>query len=115
MANKKYVLYFRGKNKYGHYHKFPLVSLYLKTLDMYTSNYIDYVDLFNNLPVGVSTFIKNELGCDIDFTSNDDLEKCFFVTDNDLTPIMKVLFEDDVQGQNDIPRVLVCKIKYAIF
>ena len=48
MANKKYVLYFRGKNKYGHYHKFPLVSLYLKTLDMYTSNYIDYVDLFNN-------------------------------------------------------------------
>ena len=30
MANKKYVLYFRGKNKYGHYHKFPLVSLYLK-------------------------------------------------------------------------------------
>lgn len=114
MANKKYVLYFRGKNKYGHYHKFPLVSLYLKTLDMYTSNYIDYVDLFNNLPVGVSTFIKNELGCDVDFTSNDDLEKCFFITDNDLTPIMKVLFEDNIDVLYVEPKELsklMCKVK----
>ena len=116
MANKKYTLYFRGTNKYGHNHEYPIVSLYLKDLDMYTSNYIDYVDLFNNLPINVNTFIKNELGCGIDFTNNDDLERCFFITDYDYTPIMNIIFEDDIDALYVTPKELtdlICKIKMS--
>ena len=114
MANKKYTLYFRGINKYGHNHEFPIVSLYLNDLDIYTSNYIDYVDLFNNLPISVSKFIKQELGMGVDFESNDDLERCFFITDNDHTPIMNVIFEDDIDVLYVEPKELsnlICKVK----
>lgn len=92
---KKYTLYFKGKNKYGHEHNFPIVSLGLKDIDMYTSYYKNYVELFLCLPKEVHDFIKNELGYNIDFNNNADLEKCFYVTDNDFTPIMDVIFEDD--------------------
>ncbi len=114
MANKKYTLYFKGENKYGHNFELPIVSLNLKELDMYTSNYIDYVDLFNNLPIIVKSFIKNELGIGIDFSNNDDLERCFFVTDFDYTPIMNVIFEDDIDVLYVEPKEitnLMCKIK----
>lgn len=114
MANKKYTLYFRGKNKYGHIHEVPIVSLRLKNLDMYTSNYIDYVDLYNNFPISVATFIKQELGFDIDFESNDDLERCFFIADNDYKPIMSVIFEDDIDVLYVEPKELsdlICKVK----
>lgn len=116
MANKKYTLYFRGQNKYGHNHEFPIVSLYLKDLDMYTSNYIDYVDLFNHLPLGVSKFIKQELGCNIDFENNDSLERCFFITDYDYAPIMNVIFEDDIDVlyvESKELANLICKVKMS--
>lgn len=116
MANKKYTLYFRGTNKYGHNHEYPIVSLNLKDLDMYTSNYIDYVDLFNNLPINVNKFIKEELGCGIDFTNNDDLERCFFITDFDYTPIMNIIFEDNIDVIYVTPKELtelICKVKIS--
>ena len=114
MANKKYTLYFRGKNKYGHTHEVPIVSLRLKNLDMYTSNYIDYVDLYNNFPISVATFIKQELGFGIDFESNDDLERCFYITDHDYKPIMSAIFEDDIDVLYVEPKELtdlICKVK----
>ena len=46
MITKKYTLYFKGKNKYGHEHDLPIVSLDLKSMDEYTSNYKSYDDLF---------------------------------------------------------------------
>lgn len=58
----KYTLYFKGKNKYGHDKELPIISLYLNQLDTYLSNYTNYVDLFNNLPVEVSSFIDFEFG-----------------------------------------------------
>lgn len=96
MANKKYTLYFKGINKYGHEHDFPMLSLSLKEMDIYTSNYKDYSDLFKSLPSKVSTFIMDNLSSGIDLTNNEDLEKCFFITDNDFTPIMEVIFDDDI-------------------
>lgn len=114
MANKKYTLYFRGKNKYGHHHEMPILSLNLKDLDMYTSNYVDYVDLFNNLPININSFIKNELGFDVEFDSNDDLERCFFITDNDFNPIMDIIFEKDIDVLYVEPKELselICKVK----
>lgn len=116
MANKKYTLYFRGQNKYGHNHEYPIVSLYLKDLDMLTSNYIDYVDLFNHLPLVVNKFIKKELGCNIDFENNDSLERCFFIADNDYTPIMNVIFEDDIDVlyiESKELSNLICKVKMS--
>ena len=50
MSLKKYTLYFKGENKYGHEHNLKIVSMDLKRLDEYTSNYIDYVQLFSYLP-----------------------------------------------------------------
>ena len=117
MANKKYTLYFRGENKYGHNHEVPILSLNLKELDMYTSNYIDYVDLFNNLPINVNSFIKTELGVNVDFENNDDLERCFFITDNDFKPIMDVIFENDIDvlyvDSKELTE-LICKVKMKL-
>ncbi len=118
MANKKYTLYFKGTNKYGHDHEFPIVSLYLKELDMYTSNSVDFVDLFKNLPVNVNSFIKKELGFGVDFESNESLDRRFFITDNDFTPIMNVIFEDDIDVLYVEPKELfdlICKVKMSYF
>ena len=35
MANKKYTLYFKGTNKYGHEYELPIVSLSLRKMDIY--------------------------------------------------------------------------------
>ena len=44
MVLKKYTLYFKGKNKYGHEHNFPILSLDLKSMDEFTSNYDGYLE-----------------------------------------------------------------------
>ena len=88
MSNKKYTLYFKGKNNVGNEVDVPIVSLSLKDLDIYTSNYEDYDDLFENLPVDIKEFIKKEF----DITN---LKDRFYITDYDFTPIMDVIFKKD--------------------
>ncbi|MGN1268742.1 MAG: hypothetical protein ACI4U0_04520 [Candidatus Aphodocola sp.] len=92
MANKKYTLYFKGTNKYGHEYDFPIVSLPLRKMDIYTSNYKDYNDLFNSLPTKIKNYIENNLCYD----KNGKLENNFFITDDDFNPIMEVIFNDDI-------------------
>lgn len=92
MANKKYTLYFKGTNKYGHEYDFPIVSLPLRKMDIYTSNYKDYNDLFNSLPAKIKNYIENNLCYD----KNGKLENNFFITDDDFNPIMEVIFNDDI-------------------
>lgn len=106
MANKKYTLYFKGINRYGHEHDYPILSLSLKEMDGYTSNYKDYCDLFKSLPSKVSNFIIDNLSSGIDLNNNEDLEKCFFITDNDFTPIMKVIFDNDIDVLYVTPKEL---------
>lgn len=106
MSNKKYTLYFKGINKYGHEHDFPMLSLSLKEMDIYTSNYKDYSDLFKSLPSKVSNFIRGNLSFGIDLNNNEDLEKCFFITDNDFIPIMEVLFDGDIDVLYVAPKEL---------
>ena len=96
MSLKKYTLYFKGENKYGHEHNLKIVSMDLKRLDEYTSNYVDYVQLFSYLPNEIKTYIKNNLGNNIDFNNNEKLKEHFFITDYDFNPIMDVIFEDDL-------------------
>ena len=96
MAKKKYTMYYRGKNKYMHEHDIPIISLELKSMDEYTSNYKDYVELLKHLPIEIYEFIKKELSYGINIDNNDDLKECFYITDNDFNPIMDVIFEDDV-------------------
>ena len=83
MANKKYTLYFKA-NKYGHKYELPIVSLSLRKMDIYTSNYKDYNDLFESLPIEMKNYIKDNLCNDV----NGKLENNFFITDDDFNPIM---------------------------
>lgn len=102
MANKKYTLYFKGTNKYGHEYNFPIVSLPLKKMDMYTSNYKDYNDLFESLPTKIKNYIKDNLCNDL----NSKLENNFFITDDDFNPIMKVIFNEDIDVLYVTPKEL---------
>ena len=107
MAKKKYTLYYKGKNKYNHEHEIPIVSLDLKSMDEYTSNYKDYVSLLNYLPKDVVKFIKDELSYGINLDNNDDLKDKFYITDNDFNPIMDVIFENEIDVLYVIPFELV--------
>lgn len=94
MSKKLYTLYYRGYNKYGHEHNVPIISLNLRELDEFTSNFNNYLDLYNNLPVQLKTFLKNNLMNKI--SENEDLNNCFFITDSDFKPIMDVVFKDNL-------------------
>lgn len=96
MPAKKYTLYFEGKNRYGHEQRLPIISLSLKTMDKYTSNYGNYFDLYRCLPNDLKKFIEDNISADISLSSNDDLSRSFFITDDDFTPIMDVVFRKDV-------------------
>lgn len=96
MNKKKYTLYFKGLNKYGHEHNIPIITLDLKEMDKYTSNYKNCLDLYNCLPDMLKDFIKENLSYNIDLSNNDILSDLFFITDNDFNPIMNVIFEDDI-------------------
>jgi len=88
---KKYTLYYRGINKYNHEHDLPIISLDLKTMDEYTSNYSDFNDLYNCLPIEFKDFIDNELSY-----NNDKKENNFFIQDNNKNTIMDVIFNDNL-------------------
>lgn len=92
----KYTLYFKGKNKYGHDKELPIISLYLNQLDTYLSNYTNYVDLFNNLPVEVSSFIDFEFGGNINFEDNNDLVKHFYIKNESNVLLSDTIFEKDI-------------------
>lgn len=93
MANKKYTLCFKAKNKFGYYHEIKLIKADLKTIDLYTSNYVNYVDLFNNLPSSVKSFIKEELSYNLNLNDNKALEECFYIME---FSDFKLLFKDDL-------------------
>ncbi len=88
MANKKYTLYFRGEDRFNHKFDMPIVSLPLKELDVYTSKYENYNELFEALPEEIKSFINEEFDVD-------NLNDKFYVTDYDFCPIMNVIFKDD--------------------
>lgn len=96
MATKKYTLYFKGQNKYEKEYSLPIISLSLKLMDRYTSNYSNYSELYRCLPKEVRNFIKTNISYNVDLRSNNDLKNCFFITDDDFTPIMDVVFSHDV-------------------
>lgn len=95
MTNKEYTLYFKGKNKYGHYHELPILTADLKTMDLYTCNYINYVDLFENLPINVRQFIKDELSYGINLGNNNELKELFYLINSDNNK-EELLFNDDI-------------------
>ncbi len=88
MANKKYTLYFKGEDRFNHKFDMPIVSLPLKELDIYTSKYENYNELFEALPEEIKSFINEE------FDIND-LDDKFYITDYDFCPIMNVIFKKD--------------------
>ena len=87
MNKKEYTLYFKGKNKYGHLHELPIATFDLKTMDFYTCNYINYIDLLENLPVQVKQFIKSELSNFIIIRSLQTLYLNFFPMFQEILPI----------------------------
>lgn len=116
MADKNYTLYFKGKNKYGHIHELPIVTSSLKTLDIYTCNYMNYIDLFNNLPLDTKRFIEDEFGCSINFFDNNELKKCFYLSTDDSNDKLDLLFKDDYDIVYVSPielTKLICKEKMS--
>ena len=109
MALKKYTLYFKGKNKYGHEHNFPILSLDLKSMDEFTSNYDGYLELFNSLPTELKEYVKNNL-CHMIDLNNNDLSDNFFITDGHFKPIMDVIFKNDM----DVLYINEIELKNAI-
>ena len=98
MRKYDYTLYFKGINKYGHEHTMKLVSLYLRSLDEYTANYKNFKELYSSLDDEIKYFIENELSHNIDLENNEELSGCFFVTDEDFSPIMDVIFYEDIDA-----------------
>lgn len=96
MKEKEYTLYFKGTNKYGHEHTMKLVSLNLKKLDEYTANYNGFLELYNSIDDEIREFIKNELSYKIDLQNEEELSNCFFITDEDFSPIMDIIFKEDL-------------------
>ncbi len=111
MALKHYTLYFKGKDENGNELNYPIISLELKKLDEYTSNYDGYVSLYNSLPNEVKNYIKDNLGYEINFDDDEKLKEHFFITDNDFNPIMDVVFEDDIDvlyiNQNELKDAII--------
>ena len=70
MKIKKYTLYFKGINEYGHEHNIPIICVNLRQMDEYTSRFNNYLDLFNSFPIDVKKFIKYEFKRDINFNDN---------------------------------------------
>ena len=95
MALKKYTLYFRGMNEKRKTRDLPILSLDLRKMDEYTSNYANYAELYNALPKEVNDYIINEIGYGLDTSDESELCRCFFITDDDYNPIMDVLFNKD--------------------
>lgn len=93
---KKYTLYFKGKNKYGHEHSLPIIKLELRRMDEYTSNYEDYCDLFECLPYEVKEFIKQNISDGINLTKNNDLKKCFVISNDNLKTNIEFILYDDI-------------------
>lgn len=111
MALKKYTLYFKGKNKKGKEMNVPIVSLELKKMDEFTTNYNNSYELFNDLPKAVKKFLKEEFCFDVDFESNN----YFFISDTDFDPIMDVLYKEDSDilyvKQDELRNIIVtCKM-----
>lgn len=96
MKENQYTLYFKGLNKYGHDHTIKLISLGLKKLDEYTANYNNFIDLYESLDSEIKKFVEEELSCYIDLGNNEELSKHFFITDEDFSPIMDVIFSEDL-------------------
>lgn len=111
---KKYTLYFNLINKYGHSYNLPLLSLDIKSMDIYTSGYKNYSELFNCLPNKINSFIRENIKEDVELNSNDDLEKLFFITDSDFKPMMNVLFQNDIDAlyieNKEIEEFLINKV-----
>lgn len=92
--NNKYTLCFVGKNKFGHVHEIKLMTENLKNIDLYTCNFINYVDLFNNLPISVKEFIEEELSDELNSCDNNILSKVFYIKNENEK--LDLLFNDDL-------------------
>ena len=95
MALKKYTLYFRGMAEQRKTRDLPILSLDLRKMDEYTSNYSNYAELYNALPKEVNQYIVNNIAYGLDVEDESELCRCFFITDDDYNPIMDVLFNKD--------------------
>ena len=110
MKLKKYTLYFKGINEYGHEHNIPIICLNLRQIDQFTSNYDNYLSLFNGFPNVVKKFIKDEFKKDINFNDNNSLSEHFFITDSDFTSIIFPVFKDNDDILYVMPDELIEKI-----
>lgn len=94
MSSKKYTLYFKGKNEYGHEHVLPIISLSLNQMDEFTSSYNNYFELFNDLHFDSKNFIYENLCSGINKNDVEQLSSSFVIENNDGC-VLDVIFNND--------------------
>lgn len=95
MDAKKYTLCFKGKNKYGHERELPIVTLSLRQMDELTSNYDNYLELFNALPFVAKNFITENLSSGIKIDNLKQISSRFVIKDDD-SLIENVVFSNNI-------------------
>ncbi len=95
---KKYTLYFKGKNKEKKEFDYPIISLSLKDMDLYTSCYKDSMDFFNNLPSEVKDFITQELSYEINLDKASSLNDRLYIMDEENKTVIDIIFNYDIDA-----------------
>ncbi len=107
--NKNYTLYFRSMNKYGHVFMIPILSMGLKDMDKYTSNYNNCLTMYNCLPNELKTYIKSIISNKVNLDDENYLKECFtLMIDNKTLPI---IFRYDADVTYITPKELKEEIK----
>ena len=80
--NKSYTLSFKGINNYGYEFIIPIISMNLKNIDKFTTNYKDYLSMYECLPNNLKKYIKEISGKKMNLKDEETLKKCFFIVDD---------------------------------
>ena len=81
--NKNYTLYFKGMNGYGYKFVIPIISMSLKDIDKYTTNYKDYLSMYKCLPSDLKKYISKITNNKMNLNDEETLRKCFLISDSD--------------------------------
>ena len=107
--NKKYTLYFKSMNKYGHIFMIPILSMSLKELDKYTSNYNNCLSMYNCLPNELKIYAASITNGKINLGDEKYLEECFVLMGDD--KVLPIIFRGDADVTYITPKELKDEIK----
>lgn len=91
---KEYTLYFKNINTYGHEFIIPVLSMDLKSIDKFTTNYENELSMFNCMPREFKEYVKKILNKKVDINEIG-LQNSFILKDSNDKNI-DILFSNDI-------------------